>query len=97
MTVIAVGWSDPLACATTPISACKQRAGHTVWLAAYDKSSGDTHCQDCEVYQVGWIALIANDADGKDCPDQEKRCRYRDGSRDSVHQVRCIPYQAGKG
>jgi hypothetical protein len=69
----------------------QQRACHFVRPEARDDGTDDPHGEHPAIHQVGGVARIPDDADGKVYPDEDERRRERDADGESVRDIARLP------
>ena len=69
----------------------EQRACHSPWLKARDDGADDSDGEHPDIHQVGGVARLPDDPNGKDQPDEEECCRERNTDGGSVRGVARLP------
>src|SRR5215213_1185725 len=69
----------------------EQCACHPVWPEARDDGTDDPDAEHPDIYQVGSVVLIPDDANGTGHPDEHDRCRERNADGGSVRDIARLP------
>ena len=76
----------------------EQRACHSRWPEARDDGTDDSDGEHADIHQVGEVARMPDDANGKGHPDEDECCRERNADGSSVRgSVRLHRFLRGRG